>query len=151
MLLLALAGVILRLPVIYWVILMPVFGTISIVAGWPHATTRQARIDLLVGLALCWAALLLSVWLLFSGGVQGVLNANASSLAMMTLLALGTFVAGVQARVWRICAVGVVLFAAVPGLGWLDQSPLMWTVATIVIVAIGGAVWWVMERPTTIV
>jgi hypothetical protein len=69
---------------------------------------------------------------------------------MMTLLALGTFVAGVQARVWRICAVGIVLFAAVPGLGWLDQSPLMWTVATLVIVALGGAVWWVMERPNSI-
>jgi hypothetical protein len=133
-----------------WVILMPVFGTISVIAGWPHVVTRRARVGLIVALALCWAALLLSVWLLFSGGVRGVLNANASSLAMMTLLALGTFVAGVQARVWRICAVGIVLFAAVPGLGWLDQSPLMWTVATIVIVAIGAAVWWVMERPTTL-
>jgi hypothetical protein len=150
MLLLALAGVTLRLPVLYWVILIPVFGTISIAAGWPHVAARQARIDLIVGLALCWAALLLSVWLLFSGGVRGVLNANANSLAMMTLLALGTFVAGVQARVWRICAVGIVLFAAVPGLGWLDQSPLMWTVATLVIVALGGAVWWVMERPNSI-
>jgi hypothetical protein len=150
MLLLALAGVTLRLPVIYWVVLIPVFGTISVAAGWQHVATRQARIDLIVGLALCWAALLLSVWLLFSGGVRGVLNANANSLAMMTLLALGTFVAGVQARVWRICAVGIVLFAAVPGLGWLDQSPLMWTVATLVIVAMGGAVWWVMERPNSI-
>jgi len=150
MLLLALAGVTLRLPVIYWVVLIPVFGMISVAAGWQHVATRQARIDLIVGLALCWAALLLSVWLLFSGGVRGVLNANANSLAMMTLLALGTFVAGVQARVWRICAVGIVLFAAVPGLGWLDQSPLMWTVATLVIVAMGGAVWWVMERPNSI-
>jgi hypothetical protein len=150
MLLLALAGVTLRLAVIYWVILMPVFGVISVVAGWPHVATRRARIELIVALALCWAALLLSVWLLFSGGVQGVLNANANSLAMMTLLALGTFVAGVQARVWRICAVGVVLFAAVPGLGWLDQWPLLWTVATLVIVALGGVAWWVMDRPAPI-
>jgi hypothetical protein len=150
MLLLALTGVTLRLPVIYWVILMPVFGAISVVAGWSHVPTRRARIELIVTLALCWAAILLSVWLLFSGGVQGVLNANASSLAMMTLLALGTFVAGVQARVWRICAVGLVLFAAVPGLGWLDQSPLLWTVATLAIVAIGGVAWWIMDRPAIV-
>jgi len=77
--------------------------------------------------------------------VQGVLNANASSLVMMTLLALGTFIAGIEARVWRICAVGGVLFLAVPGLGWLDQSPLMVTGATVVIIALGGLAWWATQ------
>jgi hypothetical protein len=65
---------------------------------------------------------------------------------MMTLLALGTFVAGVQGRVWRICAVGCALFLAVPGLGWLDQSPLLLTAAAFVIVALGGLAWWVSRR-----
>jgi hypothetical protein len=61
-------------------------------------------------------------------------------------LALGTFVAGVQASVWRICAVAGVLFLAVPGLGWLDQSPLLLTVATLVIIALGGLAWWMNQR-----
>ncbi len=39
--------------------------------------------------------------LLSNDGVRGVMNANATSVSMMTLLALGTFVAGVQARVYR--------------------------------------------------
>ena len=47
MLLLALAGVIFRLPVSYWVILMPVFGVISVAAGLPHFVTRNARLELL--------------------------------------------------------------------------------------------------------
>jgi hypothetical protein len=89
---------------------------------------------------------LLAVYLLYNSGVQGVLNANATSLAMMTLLGLGTFVAGVQARVWEICIVGVVLFAAVPGLGWLDQSPLLLTVAACSILALAGAAWWFTRR-----
>ena len=45
------------------------------------------------------------------------MNPNATSLGMMTLLALGTFVAGVQARVWQICAVGGVLFPVSSQLG----------------------------------
>jgi uncharacterized membrane protein YfcA len=65
---------------------------------------------------------------------------------MMTLLALGTFVAGVQARVWQVCSVGGVLFLAVPGLGWLDQSPMLLAAATCVIVALGGLAWWVSHR-----
>jgi len=146
MLLLALIGVIFRLPVAYWVVLTPIFGIISIAAGWSHFQGRTARLGLMYRLALCWGALLLAVYLLYSSGVQGVLNANANALAMVTLLALGTFVAGVQAQVWRICGVGLVLFLAVPGLGWLDQSPLLWTAATLVIIACGGLAWWVTER-----
>ena len=39
---------------------------------------------------------------------------------MMTLLALGTFVAGVQARVRQICAVGGVLFRRFPA--WVGST-----------------------------
>jgi hypothetical protein len=143
MLLLALVGVVFRLPVIYWVVLMPVFGVISIAAGWPHVTTREAHLDLAVRMALSWGALLAAIYLLYNTGVQGVFDLNASSLAMMTLLALGTFVAGVQAKVWRICAVGAILFVAVPALGWLDQSPFLLATAAVVFVALGALAWWV--------
>ena len=147
MLALALAGVVFRLPVVYWVILTPVFGIISVAEGWNHFANRHERLGLIWRLALDWCAVLLAVYLLYNSGVQGVLNANATSLAMMTLLALGTFVAGVQARVWEICSVGGVLFAAVPGLGWLDQSPLLLAFAACVILALVGAAWWVTRRP----
>jgi hypothetical protein len=146
MLLLVLVGVIFRLPVSYWVILTPVFGIISVVAGWGHFVTRNARLELVCKLALSWCALLLAIYLLYNNGVQGILNANANSLAMMILLALGTFVAGVQASVWRICVVGGVLFLAVPALGWLDQSPLLLTAATLVIIAFGGLAWWMSQQ-----
>lgn len=146
MLLLALAGVVLRLPVIYWIVLTPVFGIISIIEGWRRFLTQTERLGFLVRVALDWCALLLAIYLLYSSGVQGVMNANASSLGMMILLALGTFVSGVQARVWQICAIGGVLFLAVPGLGWLDQSPLLLTAAACVIVVLGGVAWWVIHR-----
>ncbi len=145
MLLLVLVGVVLRLPVIYWVILMPVFGIISIAEGRNHFVTRKERMGFVFRVTLDWCALLLAIYLLYDSGVQGVMNANATSLGMMTLLALGTFVAGVQARVWQICAVGGVLFLSVPGLGWLDQSPLMLTAGTCVIIALGGVGWWVSQ------
>jgi hypothetical protein len=147
MLLLALAGVVFRLPVVYWVILIPVFGVISVAAGWQHFAGRGARLDFVVRQGLSWCALLAAIYLLFNSGVQGVLNANAISLAMMTLLALGTFIAGLQAEVWRICAVGCVLFLAVPGLGWLDQSPLLLATAMFVILLLGAGAWWISARP----
>ncbi len=148
MLSLALVGIIFRLPVTYWVILTPIFGVISVVEGWRHFVNRSEHLGLIYRLALIWCALLLAIYLIHhDGGVQGVLNANATSLAIVTLLALGTFVAGVQARVWQICAVGGILFLAVPGLGWLDQSPLLLAAVTFLIIALGGLVWWASQRP----
>jgi maltodextrin utilization protein YvdJ len=146
MLLLALVGVVFRLSVLYWFVLTPVFAVVSIVAGWSHFKTGNERLGLVYRLTLDWCALLLAIYLLFNSGIQGVLNANATSLAMMTLLALGTFVAGVQARVWQISVVGSLLFLAVPGLGWLDQSPLLLTSVAILIVALTGFAWWVSQK-----
>jgi hypothetical protein len=145
MLALALVGVIFRLPMSYWVLLMPVFAVITIAEGWSHFSDRTERLGLVFRVALNWLALLLSIYLLSSSGVAGVMNANAGSLAMMTLLALGTFVAGVQGRVWQIVAIGSILFLAVPALGWLDQSPLLLAAGACAIVALGGLGWWVTE------
>ena len=146
MLVLALVGVAFRLPVSYWVILIPVFGLITIAEGWSHFSERDEQMGLVYRVALNWCALLLAIYLLSNSGVSGVMNANATSLSMMTLLALGTFVAGVQARVWQVCSVGGVLFLAVPGLGWLDQSPMLLAAATCVVLALGGLAWWVSHR-----
>jgi hypothetical protein len=143
---LALIGVVLRLPVGYWVILIPVFGVITVAEGWSHFSGSAERLGLLYRVALNWCALLLAIYLLSNDAVKGVMNVNAASLSMMTLLALGTFVAGVQARVWQVCAVGGVLFLAVPGLGWLDQSPLLLTAAACVVVGLGGVAWWLTTR-----
>lgn len=145
MLLLALAGVILRLTVDFWIIITPIFGLISIIEGWSHFKTRSEKLGLAFRTVAIWAAVLLSIYLFENESVKGVMTANASALAIIMLLALGTFVAGVQARVWQICAVGGLLFLSVPGVGWLDNSPLLLAGATIVIILCGGIVWWIEE------
>jgi len=69
------------------------------------------------------------------------MNANAMSLAMVILLALGTLVAGVQARVWQIGVAGGVLIPAVPSRGWLSQSPLLLVGAAFLIIGLSGFAW----------
>lgn len=146
MLLLTMVGVILRLPVSYWVMLTPVFGIICVVAGWRQFDTREARMQLVVTQALAWLALIVAIYVLYNDGVQGVLSENSTSLAMITLLALGTFMAGLLARVWRISAVGVILLVTVPAVGWLDQSAVLLMVATVAVIGVGGLTWWVDQR-----
>jgi hypothetical protein len=146
MLVLAMLGVILRLPVAYWVILTPVFGIICVVAGWRQFNSRKARILLVYTQALAWASLIAAIYVLYNSGVQGVMNENSSSLAMITMLALGTFMAGLLARTWRICVVGAILFITVPAVGWVDQSAVLLMVATFAVIGVGGLTWWVDQR-----
>jgi len=115
MLSLALIGITFHLPLTYWMVLTQ---------------------------ALSWGALVLAIIVLYDDGAQGVLNANGSSLAMITLLALGTFLAGLQAEVWRTCGVGVILFLSVPAIGWLQQSSILLVVGTLGVLAVGGATWY---------
>jgi len=146
MLLLAFFGVTFRMPVAYWVIMTPVFGIICIVAGWDNVTVREDRIRLVKALALDWLALIFAIVLLYNYSIEAVVNTNARSLALMTLLALGTFVAGVQARVWRICAVGGILFVTVPVLGWLDRSIMFLAAVALLVLAIVGLTRWISRR-----
>ncbi len=146
MLLLAFVGISFPVPVTYWLVMTPIFGLISIVSGWPHFATNQARLRMVCLQALSWSALVLAIYALYNNGSQGVLNANAISLAMITLLALGTFLAGLHAHSWRTCVVGIVLFVAVPVLGWIDQVSILLVIGALVIVAVAAGTWFVTER-----
>jgi hypothetical protein len=146
MLLLALVGVTFRLTVGYWIMLAPVFGVICVIAGWHHVENQENHFRLIAAQALNWTGLVVAVYVLNNSGVVGEMNANAIALAMMTLLALSTFVAGVQAWVWRICAIGIALLIAVPVIGWADQSAMILGFAALVLIAIGAVVWWLEHR-----
>jgi hypothetical protein len=146
MLLLALIGVGFRLPVSYWLVLFPLFGIISAYEGRVRGVSLGEQIKSVMGIAAIWIAMLVAIYLLYSNGVQGMIDTNARSLVMVILLALGTFCAGVQARIWQICAIGVVLFLCVPGLGWLDQSFMFVTAVTLILLVVGGLVWWGVSR-----
>ena len=106
---------------VYWMTLAPVYALISIISGWPKLDTGAERMKLVMTQALHWLAFLGAMWLMFLPEVRGVVNDNATALTLLILLALGTFVAGVHAGVWRICAVGVFL-AAIGAGGGVDPG-----------------------------
>ena len=65
--------------------------------------------------------------LMFVADVGRMMNADASALAALTILALGTFTAGVHIMAWRICLIGGLLALGVPAIAW----PLWSAVASV--------------------
>ena len=131
---------------VYWMALAPTYGLIAVISGWRHADGGAARMQLVVTQSLHWLAFVGAMWLMFLPQVRGIDSDNATSLTLLILLALGTFVAGVHARVWRICAVGVFLGAAVPAVAWVQESAMLLLVAALLVVAVGLAFWWMWRR-----
>jgi hypothetical protein len=68
---LALMGVVLRLPVVYSLILTPVFGVISISECWSHFANRPELLGLMWRLALDLCGVLLSIYCCTTAAYRG--------------------------------------------------------------------------------
>jgi hypothetical protein len=121
----------------YWIILGPVFGIICVATQWRGVEGPEAHWHLIWTQAFHWVAVVLAMYLVLLVNVKQMMNADASALVVLTLLALGTVTAGIRhAAGWRVCLVGVVLGLGVPAIAWLEQSTLLLLLIATVLVAI---------------
>jgi hypothetical protein len=130
----------------YWEFLAPVIGVLCIGIAWPQARDKTARLRLVWTQALHCLAFLVAMNLLLLSGVASMLSADATGLTILTLLALGTFVAGVHIQAWQICVLGMIMGLGVPAIAWIERSALLLLLGGLAVAAIGGALWWSMSR-----
>ncbi|MGP0057684.1 MAG: hypothetical protein ACLPID_00135 [Beijerinckiaceae bacterium] len=130
-------------PVVaYWALLAPLIWVVCVSAGWRNASDRNARVWLILTQALHWFAFLVAMGIMLLPDVQRIFNANATGLAILTLLALGTFTAGVHIPSWQVCLLGLVMAFCVPAIAWIAESALIYVLLTVTALGIGIVVWW---------
>jgi hypothetical protein len=129
----------------YWVIVTPIAGLLSIAVGWRHSRPdgRLAMVATEVGQ---WAAVLVAMYLVKVSDVRGLINASAMGRTMLTLLALGVFVSGLNLRAWKLCVAGGFLAVAVPLVAWFEQAALVLLIIAVVLIALGLLLWWVRAQ-----
>jgi hypothetical protein len=123
-----------------WIALVPAYFAACVWHGWARASAERLRSRLLLTQALHWLAFLVAMYVMLTPAVRGVLNDNAVGLMLLSLLAMGTFVAGVHAWSAAICATGLLLALAIPVVAWLDENAVLLLVGLILAVLIAGAV-----------
>jgi hypothetical protein len=128
--------------VAYWEILAPIIALVCIGAGWHEAGNKDARLRLVVTQALHWAAFLLVMNILLLTGVQRIFTAQATALAIFTLLALGTFTAGVQVMSWQVCLLGVIMALGIPAIAWIENSALLAVLIVGALIGVIAVIWW---------
>ena len=125
----------------YWEFLALAFAVVCIVTKWPELDDRQARFRLIWTQAVHWIAVLVTMNIMLVSGVQQLLPTPATSLVLLTLLALGSFLAGLGLLSLRLCFLGVAMMAAVPAISWLKQSILFFLLAAILLIGLGMTFW----------
>jgi hypothetical protein len=126
----------------YWELLAPVIGLVCVGSGWSSANDKYARLQLIWTQALHWAAFLLVMNMILLPSVQRILNASATGLAVLMLLALGTFTAGVHVLSWQVCLLGIIMALCVPAAAWIEASALIIVLVSIAALGIGVVLWW---------
>jgi hypothetical protein len=132
-----------RQPIrLYWEILAPFLVLVCVGAGWHHAHDNAARWRLIASQALHWLAFLIVINLMLLPTVQRNFSANATGLAIFTLLSLGTFTAGLHIPSWQVCLLGLIMALGIPAIAWVENSALFFLLMTAGVLGIAVVLWW---------
>ena len=131
-----------RPTTVYWEFLVPVTAALCIWSGWRSAREKKEEFRLIWTQAVHWLAFFAAMNLLLLPSVQDMVNADATGLAILLLLALGTFVAGVHIPAWEVCLLGVVMALFVPAIAWIEEVALIVLLALAVLIGTGTMFWW---------
>ncbi len=129
----------------YWIVLAPLFALICVAARWQTVDGSQKRLQLIGSQALHWTAVIFAMYLVFVADVKHMMSDDASALMVLTVLALGTFTAGIHVAAWRICFVGIVLGLGVPAIAWFEERTLFFSLVILILLAAAVA-FLVLER-----
>ncbi|MFZ0722040.1 MAG: hypothetical protein WB772_19395 [Xanthobacteraceae bacterium] len=133
----------------YWEILAPLIALVCVGAGWENANDNQKKIRLIVTQALHWIAFIVVMNMMLLASVQRDFSASATGLAIFTLLALGTFTAGVHVLSWQVCLLGLIMALGIPAIAWIENSALLLVLVAGVVVAIVAVFWWRIHESRT--
>ncbi len=126
----------------YWEILAPIIALVCVGAGWHEAGDKSGRLRLIVTQALHWFAFLLVMNLMLLSSVQRIFTAQTTALAIFTLLALGTFTAGVHVLSWQVCLLGLIMALGIPAIAWIENSALLVVLIAAAVVGAAAVLWW---------
>src|SRR5215468_12614022 len=125
----------------YWEFLALAIGVVCVINKWPEVDGKEARWRLIWTQALHWIAVLVAMNIILVTRVQQFLPTPTTSLVLLTLLALGTFLAGVSLLLPQIAFLGVAMVLAVPAISWLKQSIIFYLLGAVLLIGLGIAFW----------
>jgi hypothetical protein len=121
-----------------WLWMTPLFGVVSTVAAWSRAQRRGEPVGAIVPTQVVhWLGVVGAVLLIYVLQAYGRMTSEAAGSAVLVVLALATFLAGVYTD-WRLSVLGIVLGITVVGVAYVERVALV--IVPILLIAIIGLV-----------
>jgi len=130
----------------YWEFLALAIGVICVIHKWPEIDGKEAQWRLVWTQALHWVAVLVAMNIILASGVQKLLPTPATSLVLLTLLALGAFLAGVSLLSLQFAFLGLAMGLAVPAISWLQESVIFFLLGAALLIGLGITFWLSQDR-----
>jgi hypothetical protein len=130
----------------YWVTMTPIAALLCVSAGWAHLPRGRGRFEMVSIQLGQWAAVLVAMYLIHVSNVGGLVTHDALGSILLTLLALGVFISGLDLRTWKLCVAGAFLAIAVPFVAWFDDAAMFMLLIGIVLIGLGLLAWWGAHR-----
>jgi hypothetical protein len=121
-----------------WLWMTPVFGVVSIWAAWSRAQRRGDPVGTIVPTQIVhWLGVVGAVLLIYVLQHYGRMTNEAAGSAVLVVLALAAFLAGVYSD-WRLSVLGLVLGVTVIGFAYVERVALV--IVPLLLVAMIGLV-----------
>jgi len=130
----------------YWEFLAIAIGVVCVVTKWPELDGKETKLRLIWTQALHWVAVLVTMNIMLMSGVQQLLPTPATSLVLLALLALGTFLAGISLLSVQIAFLGLAMAIAVPAISWVQQSIVFFLLGAVLLIGLGITFWLRQDR-----
>ena len=127
----------------YWLVVIPIFGAVSVFTGWRRASAGGKNVSaVLLAQLLHWGALVLAVYLIYLLEGTGRLNREDAGLVALLSLSLTTILAGIHFD-WRLAVLGILLAIGTACAAFVEE--FFW-ILLIPIVLAGVVVVWQQRR-----
>jgi len=130
----------------YWVIMSPITALLCVAVGFSRTPRGRGRLETVAIQLAQWAAVLVAMYLIDISSVGGLTTSDALGGMLLTLLALGVFISGLDLRDWRLLVAGAFLALAVPLIAWVEQAALFLIFIGAALIALFLFLWWARAR-----
>ena len=125
----------------FWEFMAVAMGFVCVASGWPKALDSDARLRLVWTQAAHWATILVTMNIVLTASFQQLMPVPATSLVLLMLLALGTFLAGINLTSLAICFLGLAMALSIPAIAWLKQASLFLLLAGVAVAGLAIVFW----------